>query len=124
MYNSSVSSKNLGLCFQIIIRIPINYVKSDVKNDFAGPTLYSPLFCLMKFSFPTGRIHDLLMDPYFMCSETKEHDLDVLQKKASMKQGKRVEVMGELLRSKGFMWIASAHWVMGGWQQAGNILRY
>jgi G3E family GTPase len=72
--------------------------------------------------FHPGRIHDLLMDPYFVCSEVKA-DLDVLQKNAKAKQVKRAEFMGELLRSKGFMWIASSHWVMGGWQQAGNILR-
>ena len=31
--------------------------------------------------------------------------------------------MGELLRSKGFVWVASTNSIMGGWQQAGNILR-
>ena len=31
--------------------------------------------------------------------------------------------MGELLRSKGFLWIANSHDVLGGWQQAGNVLR-
>merc|ERR1712203_1338443 len=33
------------------------------------------------------------------------------------------EVMGELLRSKGFLWAASTNDVIGGWQQAGNVLR-
>ena len=75
--------------------------------------------------FHPGRLHDLLLDPYFMCSETKPKasELEAMQKTASAKQSKRKELMGELLRSKGFMWIASSHWVMGGWQQAGNILR-
>ena len=31
--------------------------------------------------------------------------------------------MGELLRSKGFMWIATSNDVIGAWQQAGNVLR-
>merc|ERR1712186_93936 len=31
--------------------------------------------------------------------------------------------MGELLRSKGFLWVASTNDVIGGWQQAGNVLR-
>ena len=31
--------------------------------------------------------------------------------------------MGELLRSKGFVWIATTNNVMGGWQQAGNVIR-
>ena len=66
------------------------------------------------------------MDPYFICSELPEAediDLEALQKDASARQKKRVPFMGELLRSKGFIWIASTNWVMGGWQQAGNILR-
>ena len=31
--------------------------------------------------------------------------------------------MGDLLRSKGFLWIATSNAFMGGWQQAGNVLR-
>merc|ERR1719391_281516 len=31
--------------------------------------------------------------------------------------------MGEVLRSKGFIWLATANFVMGGFQQAGNVLR-
>ena len=49
--------------------------------------------------------------------------LDKLQKAAAAKQVKRVDTMGELLRSKGFIWIATSHNIMGGWQQAGNIIR-
>ena len=49
--------------------------------------------------------------------------LDKLQKEAAKKQGKRVKLMGELLRSKGFIWSATSNSVMGGWQQAGNVLR-
>merc|ERR1712013_763503 len=30
---------------------------------------------------------------------------------------------GEILRSKGFIWIATSNYLMGGLQQAGNILR-
>jgi len=77
--------------------------------------------------FHPGRLHGLLMDPYFMCSEFKseleDSELAELHKDAMVKRQKRIEFMGELLRSKGFMWIASTHWVMGSWQQAGNILR-
>jgi len=76
--------------------------------------------------FHPGRLHDMIMDPYFMCSETSEvepEELEELQKQAVLKQKKRVQFMGELLRSKGFLWVASTNWIMGGWQQAGNILR-
>eukprot|EP00093_Oithona_nana_P011788 11788.XXX_396472_395931_1 [CDS] Oithona nana genome sequencing. len=31
--------------------------------------------------------------------------------------------MGELLRSKGFFWLATSNDVIGAWQQAGNVLR-
>ena len=31
--------------------------------------------------------------------------------------------MGELLRSKGFLWVSTTNDVIGGWQQAGNVLR-
>ena len=34
-----------------------------------------------------------------------------------------MKVFGELLRSKGFVWKATAHDVMAGWQQAANVLR-
>merc|ERR1719427_2579184 len=76
--------------------------------------------------FHPGRLHDMIMDPYFMCSETSEvepEELEELQMQAVLKQKKRVQFMGELLRSKGFLWVASTNWIMGGWQQAGNILR-
>ena len=55
----------------------------------------------------------------------KEEDLEFerVQEEASLKQKKRNEVMGELLRSKGFIWLATANDMMGGWQQAGNVLR-
>ena len=46
-----------------------------------------------------------------------------MQNEASGKQAKRVELMGELLRSKGFIWLATSNLFIGGWQQAGNILK-
>ena len=50
--------------------------------------------------------------------------VEKLQKKASEKQAARVEFMGELLRSKGFIWLATSHFIIGGLQQAGNVLRF
>jgi len=55
--------------------------------------------------------------------EEKEKKLKELQKEAAKKQKIRTGKMGELLRSKGFIWIATSHDVIGGWQQAGNIIR-
>lgn len=53
----------------------------------------------------------------------KEERLKILQQKADLKRAKRTETFGELLRSKGFVWIATSHNIIGGWQQAGNLLR-
>ena len=55
--------------------------------------------------------------------ELRSH-LEKMQKKASEKQAKRIEAMGEILRSKGFVWLATSHFIIGGWQQAGNVLRF
>ena len=55
--------------------------------------------------------------------ELKQDELLKVQAKAAVKQEKRKEVMGELLRSKGFLWMATAMDVMAGWQQAGNVIR-
>merc|ERR1712088_600901 len=55
--------------------------------------------------------------------ELKLMELQKVQEEAMVKRKKRTEVMGELLRSKGFLWMATAHDVIGGWQQAGNVLR-
>ena len=69
------------------------------------------------------------MDPYFILryEETEGPELrsyvEKLQKVAIGKQAKRIKLMGELLRSKGRIWIATSNFLMGGLQQAGNIIR-
>jgi len=97
--------------------------------------------------FHPGRFNDLFLEPYFadpiarladdeeedeeerteemkkMIEEAKAKDLQELQAEALIKQKKREEKMGELLRSKGFVWIATTNDIMGGWQQANNVLR-
>jgi len=96
--------------------------------------------------FHSGRLNDLFLEPYFMLSflndeeeeEEEEGDneekrskieeekmvkLQQDQKEAAMKQSKRVGALGDLLRSKGFIWLATSHNIIGGWQQAGNVLR-
>ena len=55
--------------------------------------------------------------------EFKKDELLRVQEEAAVKQKNRKEVMGELLRSKGFLWMATAMDVMAGWQQAGNVIR-
>ena len=55
--------------------------------------------------------------------EEKKDELKKVQAVAEEKQKRRTELMGELLRSKGFFWLATSNDVIGGWQQAGNVLR-
>merc|ERR1712038_1883547 len=53
----------------------------------------------------------------------KQIAMEKLQAEALHKQKDRNEVMGELLRSKGFLWLATSNNLIGAWQQAGNVLR-
>jgi len=79
--------------------------------------------------FHPGRLYDQLLEPFFILRYEEEEGMELrshlenLQKLAAYKQDKRIKMMGELLRTKGFVWIASSNDIMGGWQQAGNILR-
>jgi len=79
--------------------------------------------------FHPGRLYDDFLDKYFILRyeekdgpELRSH-VEKLQKQAVVKQAERIKLMGELLRSKGFIWIATSNYLMGGFQQAGNILR-
>merc|ERR1712073_74058 len=95
--------------------------------------------------FHPGRLNELVIGPYFMDpfetaeaadeyeglteeeeqkkKEDRKIELERIQKVALKKQGDRTELMGELLRSKGFFWMATSYNVIGFWQQAGNVLR-
>jgi len=96
--------------------------------------------------FHPSRLNHLFLEPYFMIpwnvenesAEENERKTDgeikklekekeiiflKFQKEAHEQQKKRNKMMGELLRSKGFIWMATSHDVMGGWQQAGNVLK-
>lgn len=79
--------------------------------------------------FHPGRLYDQFLEPFFVLRYEEEEGpelrshLGKLQKQAASKQEKRVQLMGELLRSKGFVWVATSNFIMGAWQQAGNILR-
>ncbi|XP_066915489.1 zinc chaperone YciC-like [Clytia hemisphaerica] len=74
--------------------------------------------------FHPGRFNELFLEPFFiMRFEEENNELDQLQKRAAEKQKIRTKSIGELLRAKGFLWIASSHEVLGGFQQAGNVVR-
>ena len=69
--------------------------------------------------FHPGRLHDWFLDLFFIYqgSGTKE------SKDAAERQENRVKSVGGLMRSKGFVWLATSQFFAGAWQQAGNILR-
>ena len=89
--------------------------------------------------FHPARLVSCVIDPFFVepdfmddseeaeedkiTQEEKEFRLKALQRVAAEKQKRRRSCMGDLLRSKGFIWVASTSRVMGGWQQAGNLVR-
>ena len=56
-------------------------------------------------------------------AEEKRKVMEKVQAEALEKQKERNDAMGELLRSKGFIWLATSNDIIGGWQQAGNVLR-
>jgi len=72
--------------------------------------------------FHSGRLYELFLEPYFMMQGDESIPVSKLQKASSVKQGRRAKELGDLLRSKGFFWLATSHGVMGGWSQAGNVL--
>jgi len=55
--------------------------------------------------------------------EERKQELIESQKEANIKYKKRQADFGDLLRSKGFLWVATSNDTIGGWQQAGNVLR-
>ena len=79
--------------------------------------------------FHPGRLYDSFLEPYFVLCYQEEEGPELrsfagkLQKEAASKQATRIEFMGDLMRSKGFAWVATSNSIMGGWQQAGNVLR-
>ena len=86
--------------------------------------------------FHPARLAQLILEPYFVepdfmddseeaeenkiSAEEKEVRLKALQKTAAEKQKRRKEGMGDLLRSKGFIWLATSNTLMGGWQQVSS----
>jgi len=122
---------------QNVIDSKKSQVLLGVLPDKTGPqqlTRHESRFGITSFvyrsrrPFHPGRLYDNFMEPYFVLRYDVDEDdiksrIEELQQQAAAKQEKRLAVMGELLRSKGFLWLATANFVMGGFQQAGNVLR-
>jgi len=82
--------------------------------------------------FHPGRLSDRFLDSFFMTQYRRDDDelkadpaagLETQQTTAASKQSKRSKKLGGLMRSKGFIWIATSQFFMGAWQQAGNVLK-
>ena len=81
--------------------------------------------------FHPERLFSLFLKPFFMTgmydpaknlNDAGNCDMDSKQSEAATKQDKRKAQMGELMRSKGFIWMASSMFLKAAWQQAGNVL--
>merc|ERR1712042_263441 len=128
-------SKNKNLIDSGLSTILLGVVSDKNNQTKANLTRHEERFGITSFiyrarrPFRPGRLYDQFLDPFFILrykeaeGQEQEGYLEELQKEALAKQAKRIELMGELLRSKGFIWIASSNYVLGGLQQAGNILR-
>ena len=119
-----------------ILNSKLSEVKLESKpnNNAAEISRHQTRFGITSFVYRTrsrpfhpGRLYNQFMKQYFMMdsfeNSEQQQSLEQLQNDASSKQAKRVELMGELLRSKGFIWLATSNLFIGGWQQAGNILK-
>jgi len=125
-----------GLSQVVLGVVPVNYFKRDQITRHEARFGISSFVYKARRPFHPGRLDTEFIEPFFMFpfeedqgSDDEDDDsepgmtLEEQQKEAFAKKEKRLKLMGELLRSKGFVWIATSHDVMGGWQQAGNIIK-
>jgi len=74
--------------------------------------------------FHPERLNDEFLEPFFLLdTNCAEEDVEQQQREADRKQRLRSSVLGDLLRSKGFIWIATAHNIMGSYSHAGNVAK-
>jgi len=119
-----------GLSQVLIGVVPLNSFKAAKTTRHESRFGISSFVYRSRRPFHPDRLYDNFLEPYFMLPYEEKDDgpqlrsyLEKQQKIAVTKKKNRVEHMGELLRSKGFVWVASSNKIMGGWQQAGNVIR-
>ena len=81
--------------------------------------------------FHPGRLYDIFLNPFFFFhGSLKEEAMEIAnmgleshQRIAKEKHKAREGMMGGLMRSKGFVWVATSQYFKGAWQQAGGVVR-
>ena len=96
------------------------------------PTRHQNRFGLTSFvykarrPFHPERLHEDFINRYFIPIDADEipdaQDVEARQAAALGKQQARTEAFGNLLRTKGFVWLANMHDLMGTFGQAGNTV--
>jgi len=72
--------------------------------------------------FHPERLGELFLDQFFLVNEEVDspEQLQSAQQVAARRGRRRNTILGGLVRSKGFIWVASTNNVLGSWSQAGN----
>ena len=118
---------NSGLSEIVLGAVPEKNKEKIITRHEARFNINSFIYRSRRPFHPT-RLYNTFFEPYFMFEDDSEieeadSDLENLQTEAATKQTSRIEVLGELMRSKGFIWLATSQLTVGAWQQAGNILK-
>jgi len=134
-------SKDGKLLDSGLSQVQLDVVPNNLSAKDRKTTRHEARFGITSFiyrarrPFHPGRLRDIFLEPYFVSVEHEEDEeeekmsesdklakLKESQDEADEKKMTRGKVMGELLRSKGFIWIATSHQLIGHWQQAGSVI--
>ena len=145
LLDSGLSQVLISQCYFVYdnpqFQVQLDVVPNNLSAKDRKTTRHEARFGITSFiyrarrPFHPGRLRDIFLEPYFVSVEHEEDEeeekmsesdklakLKESQDEADEKKMTRVKVMGELLRSKGFIWIATSHQLIGHWQQAGSVI--
>ena len=145
LLDSGLSQVLISQCYFVHdnpqIQVQLDVVPNNMGAKDRKMTRHEARFGITSFiyrarrPFHPGRLRDIFLEPYFVSVEHEEDEeeekmsesdklakLKESQDEADEKKMTRGKVMGELLRSKGFIWIATSHQLIGHWQQSGSVI--
>ena len=145
LLDSGLSQVLISQCYFVYdnpqFQVQLDVVPNNLSAKDRKTTRHEARFGITSFiyrarrPFHPGRLRDIFLEPYFVSVEHEEDEeeekmsesdklakLKESQDEADEKKMTRGKVMGELLRSKGFIWIATSHQLIGHWQQAGSVI--